>query len=495
MEEQFSSEEDYDSEANISEDEIEIDEDEDTPITPQFNQSQLALIGGQIVQNSMENQFYGFTHALPGEESMRRQEGIIPPTLQMTPVETRIFIADLILQYGLPKDENATLRFIVGRTEINKAPGRGPGEIDKIKGENVKGGIGGRAENPNKRNWNKLKEFAKKYNWRHILSDDFQGDYKHREAMPFVIDEQEWKTVTHYLLGMLYASTPAYSILFSVESRDNDNGFWGDVRAAEREHFNNVRTGLYPIDLDFPSKLEGYLKKAYLAKFTQNPIARQALLLTQNAVISKRGTEERILDVPIYAVVRDFIKNNPKLIYKGDNKIEQEFEELPEITSAEELNVLENGKTKVYKSLSIKSLVPNADIENMEIEDRSCIIYLATGEYEINIQDLIKNYGTPHFVKRPIYGLERVGDNLNQKIMIAIQTTPTSITTEYIAFQVKIVLSSEDEQRNSQIVLYLQPLQNQKYSVFILAAEKHNSILDFLRSLIGIQIKITETPE
>jgi predicted NAD-dependent protein-ADP-ribosyltransferase YbiA (DUF1768 family) len=491
--ERFSSEINYDSDVSISDDEIEIDDEETnnpTPTMSQFQQSRVDNVNGVMVPIPIDSSFQGFTHDLPGTQSMRRQEGIIASTLEMKPDEIRIFVADLVLQYGAPKDENANIRFIVGRYEINKNPGSGPGEINTVPG--AKKGVSA-SQNPNKRNWDKLKDFSRKYNWRHILADDFQGDYKYREGTPFVLDGQEWKTVVHYLLGMLYAGTPAYSILYSVESRDNQNGFWGDVREAEREHLNNTRNGLYPIDLEFPQKLEGYLKKAYLAKFTQNPVAKQSLLLTQDAVISKRGSNEKILDVPLYNVIREFIKQNPKLIYRGDNSIDQEIDRLPIISNSEELNVLDNGQSKIYQSQSLKSLLPTVQIEYMEIEEQSCIVYCGVGAYEIDLQKLISLYGQPRFVKRHLYGLERIGDNLNQRVMIAIQSTATSIQLEYITFSIKIQSYDENITKQIDIDLYLEPLQDQilKFSIFIVSSIKDNSVLDFLRGLMNVQINLS----
>jgi predicted NAD-dependent protein-ADP-ribosyltransferase YbiA (DUF1768 family) len=494
-EERFSGEIDYNSDLNLSDDEIEDDDEETntpTQTMEQFDQGQFDNVNGVMVPRPIDIPFEGFTHTLPGMESIVKQEGIVPPiqTRQMTPADIRLFVANLVIQYGAPKDENVTIRFIVGRNEINKNPGRGPGEIDVIPG--VKKGVSV-TDNPNKRNWTQLKDFSKRYNWRHILSDDFQGDYKYREGTPFVLDGQEWKTVTHYLLGMLYSGTPAYSILYSVESRENQNGFWGDVRAAEREHFNNTRSGLYPIDLDFPQKIEGYLKKAYLAKFTQNPVAKQALLLTQDAVIAKRAAEEKILDLPLYGVIRQFIKENPKLIYRGDNSVEQEVDRLPVISNAEELNTLENGQTKIHVSPSLKSLIPNVQVEPIEIEEQSCIIYLGVGAYNVDLGRLGNIYGQPRFVRRHVYGLERIGDNLNQKVMIAIQSTVTSIQLEYITFDIKLQSSDENIAREIDVNLYLQPIQDQtlKFSLFIVSAVKDNAVLDLLRSLMNIQVNIS----
>jgi predicted NAD-dependent protein-ADP-ribosyltransferase YbiA (DUF1768 family) len=495
VEERFSGEIDYSSDLNISSDEIEDDDEETntpTQTIQQFDQGQYDNVNGVMVPRQIDIPFEGFTHSLPGMESAVKQEGIVPPvqTRQMTPAEIRLFVANLVIQYGVPKDESVTIRFIVGRKEINKNPGRGPGEIDVVPG--VKKGVSV-TNNPNKRNWDKLKDFSRKYNWRHILSDDFQGDYKFREGTPFVLDGQEWKTVTHYLLGMLYAGTPAYSILYSVESRENQNGFWGDVRAAEREHFNNTRSGLYPIDLEFPQKLEGYLRKAYLAKFTQNPVAKQSLLLTQEAVISKRGSEEKILDVPLYGVIRQFIRENPKLVYKGDNSIQQEVDRLPVISNPEELNILENGQPKIYNAPSLKLLIPNVQVESVEIEEQSCIIYVGVGAYNIDLGRLGNVYGQPRFVKRHVYGLERIGDNLNQKVMIAVQSTATSIQLEYITFDIKLQSSDENIVRDINVNLYLQPIQDQdlKFSIFIVSAVRDNAILDFLRSLLNIQVNIS----
>ena len=297
--------------------------------------------------------------------------------------------------------------------------------------------------------------------------------------MPFTLDGKDWKTVTHYLLGMLYVQTPAYSDLYSKtkEYVDAGVGFWGDAKSAVLEHLKNVKLGTYPLDPSFHEKIDLYVKKAYLAKFTQNLVAKQALLLTEGSVLSKRSSFQKILDVKVYDEVRALIKQNPKLIYKGDNKFEYLIEDVPLISNAEELNIDLNGSTPT----SIENPV---QIENMKIEEQDCIIYLATGTYNINTEYMSQLFGQPRIVKRNVYGIERITDNKNQNIMVGIQRQATSIELEYLLYT--------GELENLNLSFYLQPfIQNviKVYSIFILADKVEQSVLDLLRLIIGAKMK------
>lgn len=415
-----------------------------------------------------------FTHMLPGEFDIQRGQ-------QLNQEEMRLYNASLILEYGEEKDPNQRIRLIVGTGEINRPPGRGPGEFEKVK---IRGGeIGG----PVKKDWKALLDFSRKFNWRHILADDFQGDFRHPDSMPFLLDGKDWKTVTHYLLGMLYIQTPAYSDLYSKSKEfvDAGVGFWGDPKAAIAEHLKNVKLGTYPLDPLFHEKIGIYVKKAYLAKFTQNLVAKQALLLTEGSVLSKRSSFGKILDVKAYNEVRELIKQNLKLVYEGDNKYRYLEEDIPLISNSEELN-----PNKVFQPVSLEEFITNArdlltdlEIQKIDIEEQDCIVYLATGTYNLNLPYMTKLFGEPKLVKRNVYGIERITDNKAQNLMIGIQRQATSIEIEYILFSGQL----EDMSLN----LYLQPFLengNYEYAIFILTNRIEQRILDLLRLIVGVKL-------
>jgi len=546
-----------------------------------------------VKEDDAAETFTGFTFALPGMETGVNSDDLPSNTLSsgqifttntmagsldapLTTEQMRVYTATNILEYGTPKDDSIPLRFIVGKDEINKPPGGGPGEKDKSSksvsktatSKNINTGSGGKKTiNAKERalTWKPLLEFSRKINWRHVLADDFIGDYKYKESIPFTIidptvgamgNNLEWKTVIHYLLGMAYSLTPEYAIQFSLDSRRNNNnanndnstndntnntgeegdnvntssGFYGDPNTALNEHYKNVRADNYPIDPNFRSRLQYYLVTAYLAKFTQNPKAKQALLLTQDAVISKRGGPTGVLDIDIYPYVRNWIKASPKAIFKGYNSdgtfiIDNDFEELPEITSAQELNIT-SVDALVTNNIptSLKNRYPNVVINTLPVAEYDCIVYLATGAYNLDLSSegiLMRDFGPPKFVKRNIYALERIAYNKNNNIMIAVQKNAVSSTADYIMFEgtvnsivegqailettkpkkkksnKKSISNNEQEELEEEIpiTIYLQEFQphpnspldsifsNLTYSIFIMAATQDNAVLDLLNQL------------
>jgi len=461
---------------------------------------------------------------------------------QMTQEQIKIQIASLAVEYGVPGRKGVDVRFVVGPKERNKPPGKGTGEVDKFK-----------------RQWRNLLDFSRSHNWRMLLDTGFQGNYRD-EAMTFIIDRQEWKTVVHYMIGMLYVNIPQYSVLYSLESRKIEHGFWGDAKLAIEEHIRNIRSGQYDIDYDYPQKVEGYLKRALLAKFTQNPIARQALLLTEDAIISRRGGESEtgILDMPVFAEVRAMIAKEPAMIYEGDSvPTKKEEIEQQRAENSEELNLgymnsenqetisIDSGDRLVAGSVlqsslcqpvslasqrdSLNSLgVTNFKVDTEPIMDTECIVYLTTGCKHVDFVNLLNLYGQPKFVRRNIYGIERMGDDAKNGIMIGVQRGATSFEAEYVVFDVvlgaekqeylvekkssrrtiitsikgaggrgKRIISKklEDEKPSVtakvqvapiEVILYLQPFST-GFGVFIVAASLDVRILDFMRFITGVK--------
>lgn len=307
------------------------------------------------------------------------------------------------------------------------------------------------------------------YNWRRILSDDFTGDYKH-ESMSFDLDGNEWNTVTHYLIGMIYKNTPAYSALFSLENR-KDNGYWGNVKSAVDAHIRNVRAGRYPTDPEFEKNSNKYLLMAYLAKFTQNPIAKKILLLTGDAIISKRGGPKGIIDIDTYAIVREQIRNNPRMVFKGDGIIEQSIEDFPMIVSSEELN---SGNIGNPKDLNVDF------INQIPVLEQDCIVYLATGIHNLDIAKMINIFGERNYIYRHVYGLERITDNKNDGIMVSLQRMATSIQKEYIIFSPDL---------NIDATIYLEQFIS-GFGIFIISSEMNQLVYDLLKQILMFKLDI-----
>lgn len=414
----------------------------------------------------------------------------------MTAEEKRLHAASMALSYGILKQDKVKLRFIIGPREVRKPPGKGPKEIDQFK-----------------RKWFKLVEFGKRHNWRKILDNDFNGDYLD-DPMTFIIDGVEWKTVLHFMLGMLYINSPNYAIMYSLASRDNPNGFWGLPSAARSYHEKNLSSGQYNIDPDYARKVEEYLFNAIRAKCTQNPIAKEALMLTEDAVLSIRGGPVGVLDLPVYDRIKEWIRENPKKIYKGPNTpMEIEPEDMVYINSAEELNIgvvtgevsednpLVAGRVTadtISTPLPLKPIIiqyaqqfPGARVETEDIAETACIIHLATGYHKLNFWKLIEDYGKPNpsnqnnaqvkFVSRHIYGVERIGDDPESNIMIGIQRGVSSIEQEYVVINTQIS-AGNGNMLDISIYLQIYPI---GFTIFILSATNNEEILGFLKYIIS----------
>lgn len=392
----------------------------------------------------------------------------LPPAAALTPAERKLKLAALALEYGVPPQKDVNVRFVIGVSEINRPPGKRPRELDKFK-----------------RKWRELGEFSRKVNWRRIMANGFDGDRMH-PSQTFLIDGIEWTSVTHFLLGMLYRAYPEYSTRYSLQASKDEGGFWGSVSGAEREHANNIRFGAYEPDPNFDQNVEAFLSQALLAKFTQNPLAKRALLLTEDAVISVRGGPEGILDIPVFSQVRSYIKANPKAIFKGPNRpIEQEEVAVPTLSNVEMLNYgyIAPEQTagqmfpKVAGSVANTSLYPSGQIqlyrETEDIESSECIIYLHTGSLALDIQKLSSTYGAPRYVRRPVYALEHMADD-GKRIFIGVQRTPTIFKRNYLVFSLAL--------EGGQFNLYLEPFTN-GFGVSVIAPQKDQQVLDFMNYL------------
>ena len=458
-------------------------------------------IDEEEIEDDEEDEFESVFSNIPrGEALTGFTFSEMAPERQFTPAEKKLHITNKALKYGVPFDKTVSLRFILGPKEHNKFPGKGPGEVDKYK-----------------RKWIELYEFSRHHNWRRILSNGFTGnkwapihvrggkakpteDVYGDDAMSFIIDKIEWKTITHYMIGMMYFETePQYSIMFSMSSKNLESGFWDDVESALKEHRKNVQFGDHKIDMNFEAKAESYMTKGLFAKFTQNPVAKKALLLTQDAVLAVRSKPEGVLDFHLLMKVRDAILKNKTMIYKGDTVpveyIESEDEKLITmeelnhgyLKSKDGVNMVAGSvqSTSIYKHRSLFEIIENIGldfiVEPEDITTHDCYMYMTTGSFNFNLRDLIKNYGLPKLVKRHVYGFELVAYDLKTQIMIGLQRTPSSIVSEYIMFNISLEPNSKFP---IPLSVYLEPLSS-GFGIFIIASEKNAKILDYFKAGIA----------
>ncbi len=409
------------------------------------------------------------------------------------PLSTIEQLAEMANFQGTPIDKNLQVRFIIGIKEFNRFPGKAPGEIDRFK-----------------RSWIKLMGFSRKFHWRRVFHNSFEGDYYH-EAVPFSMDGVEWKTVTHFMLGMLYATTPDYAATYSLRARQNPVGWWGKVESALQESAKNIRMKAVLPDPNYEKFVDAYLQRALLAKFTQHPKLKQCLLLTEDAMFALREGPARLSDFPALGKVREIIRQNPTMVYKGDSvAVTHDLPEIPVIGTSEELNFnyvdlqTIGGSADYQKLISmgllggsvhsqaiytkpnidevIRSVSPNSILNQEPIISCDQVVYLATGAYKIDVAATFK-MDTLSFVRRHIYALERITDNKNERIMIAAQTTPCSQYGNYLHFYETI--SNEIPP----VSIYLEPLATSTagtwdYGIQIVSSQQDPSILTYLRGLI-----------
>lgn len=402
-------------------------------------------------------------------------------------------LAQMAVYQGVAKDKNVRLRFIIGVKEYNRFPGKAPGEIDLFR-----------------RKWVKLMTYSRKFHWRRVFHNSFEGDYYY-PAVPFVMDGIEWKTVTHFLLGMLYRNHPSYADLYSLRARHIKDGWWGKVDSALVEHNNNILGKKFPPDPEFGKYVDGYVQRALLAKFTQYPALKQALLLTEDAVFAVREGPDRVNDFPALSKVRDIISRDPTLVFKGDSVTpERDIPDVPFLFSSEELNfnyvdlqaaagtpeerkVISDGL--VAGGIHLSSIYNKPDIEDVikaispsniltfeTIESCDQIVFVAAGAYRLALEEL-SDVSQVSFVRRHLYALERIADNQDDRIMIATQTTPCSQKSDYLHFSVNI------NPNRPPANLYLEPLKTSAegtwdYGIQIVCDNKDPLILEYLRHLI-----------
>lgn len=388
----------------------------------------------------------------------------IPGSENMSAYETKLFNSRYITNYGETAATGVNVRFIIGPDQKKVRPGKASGEIDKFK-----------------REWRDLTAFGKQHNWRQILDNNYPTR-NYNESMSFIIDNIEWKTITHFLLGMLYRKDVQYALSFSLADRNNQNGYWGDVKSAMENHYKNLNSGYHEPDPEFGQHFPQYLVKSLLAKFTQNPVAKKSLLLTEDAILSMR-TQDGLVDLPALMQVRGFIVQSPNSIYRGDSvPVENATPEVPILTSSEQLNRGEIPTPKnvrlVFESLGIRY----PELEEEEISETECIVYIMAGVFNIDLDMIIKNYANGSldslkYVKRHIYGVERFADNVERGLLIGVQRNAVSVMSEYITINITIDMNSPVD-----ISLYLQPFE-EGYSIFAVAAIKDDRVKDLVLSL------------
>lgn len=165
-------------------------------------------------------------------------------------------------------DDTSVLQFY--ERSANKYPGEGFGEKFNTENKTL------------------LKQFNELNNikdWRKILSNDYIFD------IPIVIDDLQWKSVTHYYHASKYKkSNPELYNKFSLNSGTE---LANDIKLAKsvgRLDKKSLRTEYVDetteIDSDFyPERCKQEKYTALQAKFTQIPQAKQVLLLTKPALL------------------------------------------------------------------------------------------------------------------------------------------------------------------------------------------------------------------
>lgn len=370
----------------------------------------------------------------------------------------------LITEYGDTAAAQVNVRFLIGPDQKRSKPGKAPKEVDRFK-----------------RKWKELADFGRVYNWRQILDNDYPTR-NYNDPMTFMMDGIEWRTVTHFLLGMLYINSPEYALTYSLADRDNQNGYWGDVKYAMENHLKNIESGKYAPDPNFQSNFDQYLMKALLAKFTQNPIAKKALLLTEDAILSRIRTGEMV-DLPIHMQVRQFISQTPNRVYRGDTvEVVEEELEMPILISSEQLNVSVNPIERPVSDVLKEIGVPYIEIDEESIQESECTVYILVGIYNVDILEIVEQHvdgdiTALKYVKRHLYGVERFADNIKSKLMIGVQREAVSQTSEYIALDVIIDIASDIRG-----TLYFQPYVD-GFAVFVVSANKDDRIREFLETL------------
>lgn len=345
-------------------------------------------------------------------------------------------------------NKDAPRRFIVGMIETHKKrPGKNPGEkaVPREK-------------------WDELKSI---WMWRSILSDDYVTTRKYG-PMQFEIDGVVWPSVTHYLYGMMYANSPEYSLLYSMEAAEKGVGFWGSVSSARKEHARNIVNMDYLTDESYSDKSGQYLLHAYMAKFSQNPLARKTLLATRNAVISRRDGVNGIMDIPAYAAVREWIQKNPKKTWHGEGVIKEIVEDIPTIVSISEIN-------KGGPFISVRS---DEFAHREKVLVSPCYVYVATGVRNFDIETISEQFGDPIRVRRHVYALELIAHNAEHGIGVFVQRTATSVVSEYLVFHIVLDYT---------MAIHLEKFES-GWSVFIVSDVKDDRVLDFLRKSINVTI-------
>ena len=412
---------------------------------------------------------------------------------------------------------------------------------DKYKGTRIVGGInedmnavGKRRPEVNKENlqWIELNNvgFVDKYPWRKILSNRFErfGVYSTRDViknnglpefyvyMNFSIDHVEYRSVIHYLLTMYYRNDPSYAVNFAIPAKDQPvtgTGFWGSVGDALREHHSKLRDGIRQPDPEFEANFETYVKRAALAKFSQNPEALNILKLTEQAVLSEKHPDGRILDLHWLMDVREELKNKDQIFYFSDGKDDADAykSELVRLKDVRKLNTfyVDDGAPgtlamgNVPNDTLSKNGILHMNGSYLELEplipSKIMWTYIRVGPVMLNIEK-IKARGTVSYVKRHVYAMERYLDHNIDRVYIGIQTTPTSFIREYIKVTMEHYLHP-----HKTISIYMEPTgQSTIYNLMItsrdLTQELAEAVIELCKynangvEIISIPVKGTGLP-
>lgn len=392
------------------------------------------------------------------------------------------------LIYGKPEiSKTANTLFFIGPSEYNLIPGTGKGERNNLK-----------------KDWREIRQISQtgdRVLWRQIFSNHFDSHpiYKSKDVTkskatttgykiyPFQLDGLEWISVIHYLLFKLYSVDLNYAILFSLESKEDQNYFWGKLDGALAEHKKNIASGAKAFAEDFMVNLPSYIYHATLAKISQNPDLKNILLATGEAYIAERilgGTYE--IGKPILMKVRSVLRENPDLVHLNtDQQIEEEvpvFATAKIVSKVETFNDAYNengsiaGKLEVeniYSTLSkeqfSKTFAPGMFIRKEPIDKSLRWIYMLTKPVMIGDPgDFLSNFDfTFSLVERHVYGMTRNFDKRSGNLIIGYEKFVTTKTKLYLKYQT--------EER----IYYFEPLVGNQpiYSLFVITKTLDDSLV------------------
>lgn len=392
--------------------------------------------------------------------------------------------------------------FYLGTKETNVNPGSGPKENNKLN-----------------KQWRELKILTLHPNrllWRQILSNHFDQHpiYKSKQVGKgrpvvtgyknyiFTLDGMQWVSVIHYLLFKLYSPGPEYAILFSFDSKENENSFWGETEVSLREHKKNITDGGRKMNENFLNELPEYIYHAILAKVSQHEDLKMVLAATGDAFLAERMLKEDGTSVefgrPILMKVREVLNENPDLVYLNTGQTEV----IPDTykSNVRKIKEIESHNYGFDKQKPLAGNVSNEDIcrplskdELLNSSESKYIvkepidngikwIYVLTSP--VNIEDLKQEMSNLTYsydlVERHAYGFTRNFDSQSSKILIGYEKYATSKVFYYHRF------TTENR------IYYFQELEGEEplYSLFVITPE----LDEYLTSYMGTLIDRTRQP-